>query len=82
MDCRIIKAILMKKINRNGIKYPLLVLVFFIEQLLQAQPGFDNGDDVQDVPAAPIDNWLIPMFVVGVVLVYYIYRRQLTVTPR
>jgi len=81
MDCRIIKAILMKKINRNGIKYPLLVLVFFIEQLLQAQPGFES-DDVEDVPAAPIDNWLIPMFVVGVVLVYYIYRRQLTVTPR
>ena len=58
------------------------VLVFICSiTTIQAQ-NFD--DDVVDnpAPAAPIDNWLVPMFVIGVVLVYYIYRRQSTVTPR
>lgn len=80
MDCRIIKAVQMKKIYKATIKYQFIVILLFT-QFVQAQPGFES-DDVEDVPAAPIDNWLIPMFVVGVVLVYYIYRRQLTVTPR
>jgi hypothetical protein len=70
----------MKKIYKATIKYQFIVILLFT-QFVQAQPGFES-DDVEDVPAAPIDNWLIPMFVVGVVLVYYIYRRQLTVTPR
>jgi len=70
----------MKKLNRNRIQYQLVVIVLFLSQFVQAQPGFD--DDTVDVPAAPIDEWLLPMFVVGVVLVYYIYRRKTTVTPR
>lgn len=70
----------MKKIYKATIKYQFIVILLFT-QFVQAQPGFES-DDVEDVPAAPIDNWLMPMFVVGVVLVYYIYRRQLTVTPR
>lgn len=70
----------MKKLNRNRIQYQLVVIVLFLSQFVQAQPGFD--DDTVDVPAAPIDEWLLPMFVVGVVLVYYIYKRKTTVTPR
>lgn len=80
MDCRIIKAVQMKKIYKATIKYQFIVILLFT-QFVQAQPGFES-DDVEDVPAAPIDNWLIPMFVVGVVLVYYIYKRKTTVTPR
>ena len=70
----------MKKLNRNRIQYQLVVIVLFLSQFVQAQPGFD--DDTVDVPAAPIDEWLLPMFVVGIVLVYYIYRRKTTITPR
>lgn len=70
----------MKKIYKATIKYQFIVILLFT-QFVQAQPGFES-DDVEDVPAAPIDNWLIPMFVVGVVLVYYIYKRKTTVTPR
>ena len=70
----------MKKLNRNRIQYQLVVTVLFLAQFVLAQPGFD--DDTEDVPAAPIDEWLLPMFLVGVVLVYYIYRRKTTVTPR
>ena len=70
----------MKKIYKATIKYQFIVILLFT-QFVQAQPGFES-DDVEDVPAAPIDNWLVPMFVIGVVLVYYIYRRQSTVTPR
>ena len=70
----------MKKLNRNRIQNQLVVIVLFLSQFVQAQPGFD--DDTVDVPAAPIDEWLLPMFVVGIVLVYYVYRRKATITPK
>jgi hypothetical protein len=35
-------------------------------------PGFPGGD-----PGLPIDDWIIPMFVLGIVLVYYYYRKQM-----
>ena len=38
----------------------------------ESDPGFPGGD-----PGLPIDDWIAPMFVVGVVLVYYYYRKQM-----
>ena len=67
----------MKKLNRNRIQYQLVVTVLFLTQFLQAQPVFDDGDDVQDVPAAPIDEWVLPMGVLGILLIYYFYKKQL-----
>jgi hypothetical protein len=64
----------MKKLNRNRIQYQLVVTVLFLTQFVQAQPVFDDGDDVQDVP---IDNWLLPMGVLGILLLYYFYKKQL-----
>jgi hypothetical protein len=40
-------------------------------------PGFPGGD-----PGLPIDDWMIPMFVIGLVLVYYYYRKQYHKTMR
>jgi hypothetical protein len=37
----------MKKLNRNRIQYQLVVTVLFLTQFVQAQPAFDDGDDVQ-----------------------------------
>ena len=55
-------------------KYLLLNLLL-LNQLLQAQPGFgDEGDDVQDIPEASIDFWIIPMFILGIFLVVYNYK--------
>lgn len=42
---------------------------------LDEDPGFPgNGDP--GTPAAPIDNWIIPMFLIGVGLMLIIYRRK------
>lgn len=65
----------MKKLNRNSIQYQLVVTVLFLAQFVQAQPGFD--DDTVDVPAAPIDDWVLPMGVLGILLIYYFYKIQL-----
>lgn len=38
----------------------------------ESDPGFPGGD-----PGLPIDDWIAPMFVLGIVLVYYYYRKQM-----
>jgi hypothetical protein len=38
----------------------------------ESDPGFPGGD-----PGLPIDDWIAPMFVVGIILVYYYYRKQM-----
>lgn len=69
----------MKKLNRNRIQYQLVVIVLFLSQFVQAQPGFDDGDDVVDVPAAPIDEWIFPMVLLGIaMMVYYTNKKQCT----
>ena len=79
MDCRLIKEVLMKKLNRTTIKYQFVVTLLFLAQFVQAQPGFDDGDDVVDVPAAPIDDWIFPMVLLGIaMMVYYTKKKQLT----
>jgi hypothetical protein len=79
MDCRLIKEALMKKLNSTTIKYQFVVIVLFLAQFVQAQPGFDDGDDVVDVPAAPIDDWIFPMVLLGIaMMVYYTKKKQCT----
>jgi len=79
MDCRLIKEALMKRLNNNSIKYQLILTFLFLAQFVQAQPGFDDGDDVVDVPAAPIDEWIFPMVLLGIaMIVYYTKKKQLT----
>jgi hypothetical protein len=69
----------MKKLNRTTIKYQFVVTLLFLAQFVQAQPGFDDGDDVVDVPAAPIDEWIFPMVLLGIaMMVYYTKKKQCT----
>ena len=69
----------MKRLNNNSIKYQLILTFLFLAQFVQAQPGFDDGDDVVDVPAAPIDEWIFPMVLLGIaMIVYYTKKKQLT----
>ena len=74
MDCRVIKVGIMKKINNNNIKYQLVLAFVCLTQFIQAQPEFDDGDDVVDVPAAPIDDWIVPMFIIGIILLFYYFK--------
>ncbi len=49
-------------------------LFLFTETMAHAQtPGFD--DDVQDVP---IDNWIVPMFVLAAVVLFFVVRKKQT----
>lgn len=67
MDCRIIKESKMKNIKNN-----ITRILLFTSALATAQTPFD--DDVTDVPAAPIDQWVFPMFLIGTItVVYFIY---------
>lgn len=49
------KRIIMKKYKLTGV----LLFIFCLNSLtLLAQEATDFSDDVEDVPAAPIDNWI------------------------
>ena len=68
----------MKRLNNNSIKYQLIITFLFLAQFVQAQPGFES-DDVEDVPAAPIDDWIFPMVLLGIaMIVYYTKKKQFT----
>ena len=73
----------MKTVRKIELGFYLMVLNLWSFTLVaqDEDPGFPIEGNPGE-PAAPIDQWVFPMFVVGVVLVYYIYRRQSTVTPR
>ncbi|WP_396186605.1 hypothetical protein [Flavobacterium sp.] len=66
----------MKKINNNNIKYQLVLAFVCLTQFIQAQPEFEDGDDVVDVPAAPCDDWIVPMFTIGIVFMFFYFRKQ------
>lgn len=58
----------------KNFKYQLALVLVFLTQIIQAQTGF--GDDVEDVPAAPINDWIIPAIVVMIVMVYFYFLKQ------
>lgn len=58
------------KTNRN-IQLALLVALSQVQFIAAQTPGFD--DDVQDVP---VDNWVIPMALIGIVLMYFFIKKK------
>ena len=66
----------MKALKINFIKYQLVWVFVLLTQLAQAQDAPTFDDDVQDVQVAPIDHWIIPMILLGIVGVFIFYQRQ------
>jgi hypothetical protein len=67
----------MKNMNYPAIRYQFLLVLFFLAQFTQANPPvFDGGDDVLDVPAAPIDHWVLPMAIFGIAVMYYFIQKK------
>ncbi len=67
----------MKKSNHSAIRYQFILVLLFLVQFAQAQPTFDDGDDVNDAAPAPIDDWILPMMLLGVGIVFfYLKKRQ------
>ena len=69
----------MKFQNNSVYKRIFSFLLIFISSIssIKAQ-GFD--DDVIDnpAPAAPIDNWVMPMLLLGILLMFYFYKKRQT----
>ncbi|WP_353085415.1 hypothetical protein [Flavobacterium sp.] len=58
--------------NRTEIKYAIVIALLQIESIFAQAPVFD--DDVQDVP---INDWILPMMLLGVgVVFFYLKKRQ------
>jgi hypothetical protein len=66
----------MKSINSYTVKYLFILVIVFLTQIIHGQPEFSDGDNVADVPAAPINNWII-LTVVFVLVSFYIYYIKL-----
>jgi hypothetical protein len=69
MDCRIINRNKMK--NRTEIKYAIVIALLQIESIFAQAPVFD--DDVQDVP---INDWVLPMMLLGVGIVFFYLKKK------
>jgi hypothetical protein len=66
----------MKNSNHSEIRYQFLLVLLFLVQFAQAQPGFDDGDDVNDAVPAPIDDWILPMAIIGIAVMYYFIKKK------
>ena len=53
-----------------------LLVILFLVQFAQAQPAFDDGDDVNDAVPAPIVDWILPMAIIGIVVMYYFIKKK------
>lgn len=71
MDCRIINRNKMK--NRTEIKYAIVIALLQIQSIFAQAPVFD--DDVQDVP---INDWVLPMMLLGVGIVFFYLKKKAT----
>jgi cytochrome bd-type quinol oxidase subunit 2 len=69
MDCRIIKKSAMK--TSRKIQLAVLVALSQVQFIAAQTPDF--VDDVQDVP---VDNWVIPMAILGVALMYFFIKKK------
>lgn len=49
-------------------------LLFIFQTLVIQAQSFD--DDVQDVQDMPVDNWRIPMVILGVILIYFFIKKK------
>jgi hypothetical protein len=58
-------------------KYQYIVcgLLLAVQSVQSQSFGFD--DDVQDVPAAPIDDWVLPVMLLAIAVVFFTYRKNL-----
>jgi cytochrome bd-type quinol oxidase subunit 2 len=69
MDCRIIKKSAMKTTKK--IQLAVLLTLSQVQFIAAQTPDF--VDDVQDVP---VDNWVIPMAIIGVALMYFFIKKK------
>ena len=57
--------------NSTKIRYSIAIVLLQVQTLFAQAPGFD--DDVQDVP---VDNWILPMALVGLGIMFYFIKKK------
>ena len=65
----------MKKIILVSFRKIALVFMLFLSVSLFAQPGFDDGTDI-DEPVAPINDWILAVAGLGVVYALYQVKKN------
>jgi hypothetical protein len=62
--------------KNSKMKLQIYTLLFcMLSLVVNAQdPGFPGGDDDPGTPAAPIDDWIVPMFIIGIILLFYYFK--------
>jgi len=67
----------MKTVNTLQIKIYLMVFnLMSIAAMAQQDPGFPFEEDPGEDPAAPIDQWILPMAVLGISVMYYFIQKR------
>ena len=57
--------------NSTKIRYSIAIVLLQVQTLFAQAPTFD--DDVQDVP---VDNWILPMALLGLGVMFYFIKKQ------
>lgn len=78
MDCRIIlkREKMKKNITAISLLCKVLVLVFMMTLSTTANAQTDLPDEPDDVPAAPIDDYIPVLFVIGIALGGYVFSKK------
>ncbi|MQP24741.1 hypothetical protein GFJ94_06650 [Flavobacterium sp. LMO8] len=63
----------------KNLKRMSIFMMLFISIAVSAQEGFPD-DDVDDVPTAPITIGVYPMLIIGVLLGFYLWKKQDTIS--
>jgi hypothetical protein len=67
----------MKTVNTLQFKIYLIVFNLMSVAAMANDPGFPSEEDPGQQPAAPIDDWILPMMLLGVGIVFfYLKKRQ------
>ncbi len=67
----------MKTVNTLQIKIYLMVFnLMSIAAMAQQDPGFPFGDNSDPGQEAPIDDWILPMAVLGIAVMYYFIQKR------
>ena len=73
MDGKIKHKNTMKRTHKLKLKISLVVLSVYTA-IAQGQPSFT--DQVEDVPAAPIDDWVMPVMGIAILLIVSYFRKK------
>ncbi|EAZ95079.1 hypothetical protein FBBAL38_08829 [Flavobacteria bacterium BAL38] len=66
----------MKKIKFTVLTLYVIAFSLVSTPLLAQDPDFPIDNDPGNAPAAPIDDWVLPMFILTLLLVYFMHRKH------